>query len=71
MLGGAPAEILYDRMNVLGEVDERGIVYNAKLLDLAAHYGFVPKACKAYRAKTKGKVLPLRARGLLPRPLLP
>ena len=41
---------------VLGEVDERGIVYNAKLLDLAAHYGFVPKACKAYRAKTKGKV---------------
>jgi transposase len=58
VLGGAPAEILYDRMKtaVLGEVDERGIVYNAKLLDLAAHYGFVPKACKAYRAKTKGKV---------------
>ena len=57
-LGGVPAEILYDRMKtaVLGEVDERGIVYNAKLLDLAAHYGFVPKACKAYRAKTKGKV---------------
>ena len=73
VLGGAPAEILYDRMKtaVLGEVDERGIVYNTKLLDLAAHYGFVPKACKAYRAKTKGKVLPLRARGLLPRPLLP
>src|SRR3954447_15594469 len=41
---------------VLGEVDERGIVYNTKLLDLAVHYGFVPKACKAYRAKTKGKV---------------
>ena len=57
-LGGVPAEILYDRMKtaVLGEVDERGIVYNAKLLDLATHYGFVPKACKAYRAKTKGKV---------------
>ena len=57
-LGGAPAEILYDRMKtaVLGEVDERGIVYNTKLLDLAAHYGFVPKACRAYRAKTKGKV---------------
>jgi transposase len=55
-LGGVPAEILYDRMNVLGEVDERGIVYNAKLLDRAAHYSFVPKACKAYRAKTKGKV---------------
>jgi transposase len=57
-LGGVPAQILYDRMKtaVLGEVDERGIVYNDKLLDLAAHYGFVPKACKAYRAKTKGKV---------------
>jgi hypothetical protein len=57
-LGGVPAEILYDRMKtaVLGEVDERGIVYNAKLLDRAAHYSFVPKACKAYRAKTKGKV---------------
>src|SRR4051794_11321101 len=57
-LGGVPAEILYDRMKtaVLGEVDERGIVYNAKLLDLAGHYGFLPKACKPYRAKTKGKV---------------
>jgi hypothetical protein len=57
-LGGTPSEILYDRMKtaVLGEVDERGIVYNTKLLDLAAHYGFVPKACRAYRAKTKGKV---------------
>ncbi len=57
-LGGVPAEILYDRMKtaVLGEVDERGIVYNTKLLDLATHYAFLPKACKAYRAKTKGKV---------------
>src|SRR5215216_5338402 len=41
---------------VLGEVDERGIVYNDKLLALAAHYGFLPKACRPYRAKTKGKV---------------
>jgi transposase len=57
-LGGVPAEILYDRMKtaVLGEGDDRGIVYNAKLLDLAAHYGFLPGACKPYRAKTKGKV---------------
>jgi transposase len=57
-LGGVPAEILYDRMKtaVLGEVDDRGIVYNAKLVDLAAHYGFLPGACKPYRAKTKGKV---------------
>jgi hypothetical protein len=57
-LGGVPAEILYDRMKtaVLGEVDDQGIVYNRKLLDLAAHYRFIPKACKPYRAKTKGKV---------------
>jgi hypothetical protein len=46
---------------VLGEVEDpdqpaRGIAYNARLLDLAAHYGFLPKACKPYRAKTKGKV---------------
>ena len=41
---------------VLGEVDERGIVYNDKLLALAAHYGLLPKACRPYRAKTKGKV---------------
>ncbi len=57
-LGGVPEQILYDRMKtaVLGEVDDRGIVYNDKLLALAAHYSFVPKACRPYRAKTKGKV---------------
>jgi transposase len=57
-LGGVPAEILYDRMKtaVLGEVDDQGIAYNRKLLDLAAHYRFLPKACPPYRAKTKGKV---------------
>jgi transposase len=57
-LGGAPAEILYDRMKtaVLGEVDDQGIAYNRKLLDLAAYYRFLPKACRPYRAKTKGKV---------------
>ncbi|MBV8603525.1 MAG: IS21 family transposase [Pelomonas sp.] len=57
--GGAPREILYDRMKtaVLGEPDEdRPIVYNAKLLACGAHYGFVPRACQPYRAQTKGKV---------------
>jgi transposase len=57
--GGVPREILYDRMKtaVLGEADtRRAIVYNAKLLACGAHYGFVPRACQAYRAKTKGKV---------------
>ena len=57
-LGGAPRELLYDRMKtaVTGEGDDGGIVYNLALIDLARHYGFHPKACKAYRAKTKGKV---------------
>ena len=59
-LGGVPAEILYDRMKtaVLGEAPEepQHIVYNAKLIALAKHYAFTPRACRAYRAKTKGKV---------------
>lgn len=59
-LGGVPAEILYDRMKtaVLEEAAEQPqhIVYNAKLVALAKHYGFTPRACCAYRAKTKGKV---------------
>ena len=55
---GVPREILYDRMKsaVLGEGEDEHIVYNASLLALANHYGFVPRACKPYRAKTKGKV---------------
>ena len=57
-LGGCPREVLYDRMKtaVIGEADTGGIVYNRALVDLARHYGFHPKACRPYRAKTKGKV---------------
>jgi transposase len=57
-LGGVPREILYDRMKtaVIGEDREAHIVYNRSLIDLAMHYGFHPKACRPYRAKTKGKV---------------
>jgi hypothetical protein len=57
-LGGVPREILYDRMRtaVLGERHSEGIVYNRALIDLARHYGFHPRACRPYRAKTKGKV---------------
>ena len=32
------------------------IIYNRTLLAFASHHGYLPKACKAYRAKTKGKV---------------
>ncbi len=57
-IGGVPIEILYDRMKtaVTGEDDQGHIVYNRSLLALAKHYGFHPRACRPYRAKTKGKV---------------
>lgn len=57
--GGVPEQILYDRMKtaVLGSADDDGhIIYNRQLLELARHFGFTPRACAAYRAKTKGKV---------------
>jgi transposase len=62
-LGGAPGEILYDRMKTVVDreapqdgPDASHIVYNRTLVEFARHYGYLPKACKAYRAKTKGKV---------------
>ena len=29
---------------------------NAEFLRFAAHWGFMPRACRPYRARTKGKV---------------
>jgi transposase len=57
-IGGVPIEILYDRMKtaITGQDDEGHIVYNRSLIALAQHYGFLPRACRPYRAKTKGKV---------------
>jgi transposase len=57
-IGGVPIEILYDRMKtaVTGEDGNGHVIYNRSLLALARHYGFHPKACRPYRAKTKGKV---------------
>jgi hypothetical protein len=55
---GVPRELLYDRMKtvVVGEDGEGEVIYHPTMRDLGAHYGFVPRACAAYRAKTKGKV---------------
>lgn len=55
---GCPREVLYDRMKtaVIGEDAEGRVVYNNSLLALLNHYGVIPRACKPYRAKTKGKV---------------
>ncbi len=57
-IDGVPIEILYDRMKtaVTGEDDQGHIIYNRSLLALAKHYGFHPRACRPYRAKTKGEV---------------
>jgi transposase len=57
-IGGVPIEILYDRMKtaVIGEDADGHIIYNRSLIALGRHYGFVPRACRPYRAKTKGKV---------------
>ena len=58
-LGGVPEHILYDRMRTVfqrEDPDTSHIVYNRTLLAFARHHGYLPQACKAYRAKTKGKV---------------
>ena len=58
--GGVPHELLFDNAkSIIIERDAYGAGehrWNAGLLDLAKTYGFVPKACRPYRAKTKGKV---------------
>jgi transposase len=41
---------------VLGTGRDGSILYNPTVIDFARHYGFQPKACRPYRAKTKGKV---------------
>ena len=33
-----------------------GLVLNAEFLRFAAHWGFLPRSCRPYRAQTKGKV---------------
>jgi transposase len=58
-LGGVPEQILYDRMRTVFSREDPAsghIVYNPTLIAFAGHYGYLPKACQPYRAKTKGKV---------------
>ena len=56
--GGAPQEVLHDRMKtaVQAEAEDGTITYNRSLVALLDHYGSAPRACRPYRAKTKGKV---------------
>jgi transposase len=56
--GGVPEEVLMDNPRALvitHDVETRAVVFNAKLLAFARHWGFRPKACAPYRARTKGK----------------
>ena len=55
--GGVAAEVLVDNQKacVISHRVGRAVRFNARFLDLAGHYGFRPRACKPYRARTKGK----------------
>ena len=57
--GGVPAELLFDQMRAVVLSDDRAgggeLVLNAEFLRSAAHWGFVPRSCRPYRAQTKGK----------------
>lgn len=58
--GGVPEELLFDQMKAVITKDLRllggQIVVNEEFLRFADHWGFRPRACRPYRAQTKGKV---------------
>ena len=54
---GIPQQLLYDNMRtVVTKHSVSQIRFNKKFEDFLSYYGVVPKACKPYRAQTKGKV---------------
>jgi len=58
--GGVPRELLFDQMKAVITRDLRlqggTLVHNLEFLRFAHHWGFTPRACRPYRAQTKGKV---------------
>jgi transposase len=55
--GGVTREILYDRMRtVVAGTTEGRPRWNPTFEAFARHWGFEPRACRPYRAQTKGKV---------------
>jgi transposase len=58
--GGVPQELLFDQMKAVITRDLRleggALVHNGEFLRFAHHWGFTPRACRPYRAQTKGKV---------------
>jgi transposase len=55
--GGVTEEVLVDNQKaaVLRASNQGKPTFNSRFLDLANQYGFAPKACRPYRARTKGK----------------
>lgn len=56
--GGVPEEVLMDNPRALvvrHDAASRQVVFNDKLIAFARHWGFRPRACAPYRARTKGK----------------
>jgi transposase len=55
--GGVTQEVLVDNQKsaVLQASNHGSPRFNERFVDLANHYGFSPRACKPYRARTKGK----------------
>lgn len=59
--GWVPAELLLDNARALvteHDAESRTVEFNAKFLAFARHWGFRPRACAPYRARTKGKTEP-------------
>jgi transposase len=60
VFGGVPQELLFDQMRSVitkdGRLSGEKLVTNAEFIRFAAHWGFKVRACRPYRAKTKGKV---------------
>ena len=56
-LGGTTEEVLVDNQKsaVLNHPTRGEVHFNERFLDLSSHYGFTPRACRPYRARTKGK----------------
>ena len=54
--GGVTRTVLVDNQkSAVLEHRPGSVRFNPRFVDLAAHYGFTPKACRPYRARTKGK----------------
>ena len=56
-LGGVSEQVLVDNQKsaVLRHPANDKPYFNERFVDLAGQYGFTPRACKPYRARTKGK----------------